>query len=88
MNLRVGAHRSWGDDVLVNLKDLKVTVDFKGCSFKESEQVCNFHANMKKKINVYPGMLVFPCHDKGRLGRKENGTQEGKIYRKHILVRK
>ena len=36
MNLRVMAHRSWGDDILV---DLKVTVACKACNFKESEQV-------------------------------------------------
>lgn len=45
-------------------------------------------ANKKKKINIYPGVLIFPCHEKGRLGRKEKGTQKGGIYIKHILVRK
>lgn len=76
INLRVGAHRSWGDDVLVNLKDLKVTVDFKACNLKESKQVCNFHANKKKKINIYPGVLIFPCIRKGGQVEKEKEHRE------------
>lgn len=34
-----GAYRSLGGDILVNVKDLKVTMDFKACNSKESEQV-------------------------------------------------
>lgn len=45
------------------------------------------NANRKKKTNRYPGVLISPCCEKGRQGRKEKGTQEGMMYRKYILVR-